>query len=383
MQRLNSFFYNDFIFSPRYCVWRHIAYWAFQIFVWAAFWVIMGEPTSYERILLNVAMWVPMYVVFGYPLIYNAIPHLLMKGKYLQFFLTVLCWSIAGLYINDAYRTYVFIPLHHSLGLDDGLPHFLALPSCYLSMTTSAAWTMIIKLYQLWIIRQRAWMNMQKEKLSAELQLLKAQVHPQFLFNTLSSIYSFSLENSSKTPGLILKLSSLLSYMLYDCKAEKVRLEKELEIMKNYIDLEKERHNNQIEISWNVEGDAGGELIAPLLLLPFLEKAFKHGISKDIEQSWLAIDVVIKQNVLKCKIVNSKSENIFYHKDGAGISNVRKRLDFMYPDNYELKLNDEANFFVTSLQINLSNASSMPADKQTFTANSKDAKHRTVLSLYS
>ena len=379
---MKSIPHNNFIFSSRYRAWRHIAYWTFQIFFWAAFWTIMGESASYPRQLLNVAMWIPMFIIFAYPLIYFAIPHLLMKGKYLQFFLTVLCWCIAGLYIYDVYRTYVFTPLYHSLGLDDRLPHFLPLASCYLTMATSTAWTMIIKLYQLWIIKQRAWMKMQREKLSAELQLLKAQVHPHFLFNTLNSIYSFSVENSSKTPGLILKLSSLLSYMLYDCKAEKVRLEKELEIMKNYIDLEKERHNNQMEISWNVESNVGGELIAPLLLLPFVENAFKHGISKDIEQSWLAVDVMVKQNVLKCKIANSKSENILYHEDGAGISNVRKRLDFIYPDNYELKLNDETNFLVTSLQINLDKALYMPADKQTLTANSKGA-HATVLSLYS
>ncbi|HEX6849242.1 MAG TPA: sensor histidine kinase [Chitinophagaceae bacterium] len=377
---MKSIPYNNFIFSSRYRVWRHIAYWTFQIFIWAAFWTIMGEPASYPEQLLNVAMWVPMFIVFGYPLIYIAIPHLLMKGEYLQFFLTVLCWSIAGLYINNGYRTYVFIPLHHSLGLDDRLPHFLPLSSCYLSMTTSAAWTMIIKLYQLWIVKQRAWMKMQWEKLTTELQLLKAQVHPHFLFNTLNSIYSFSLKNSSKTPGLILKLSSLLRYMLYDCKAEKVHLEKELEIMKNYIDLEKERHDNQMEISWNVASNAGGELIAPLLLLPLIENAFKHGVSKDIEKSWLAIDVMVKQNVLKCKIANSKSENIFYHEDGAGISNVRKRLDFIYRDNYELKLNDEANFFVASLQINLGKALHIPANKQTLTVKSKGA-YATLLSL--
>jgi two-component system, LytTR family, sensor histidine kinase AlgZ len=379
---MQSIPFNNFIFSPRLRVRRHIAYWTFQTFIWAAFWTIMGKPASFPEQLLNVAMWVPMFIIFGYPLVYIAIPHLLMNGKYIQFFLTVLSWSVAGLYINDAYRTYVIIPLHHSLGLDERLPHFLSLPSSYLSMTTSAAWSMIIKMYQLWIIKQKAWMKMQWEKLSAELQLLKAQVHPHFLFNTLNSIYSFSLKDSSKTPGLILKLSSLLSYMLYDCKAEKVRLEKELEIMKNYIELEKERHNNQMEISWNVENNTGGEMIAPLLLLPLLENAFKYGISKDIEQSWLSIDVMIKQGVLKCKIANSKSENISYHEDGAGISNVRKRLDFIYPGNYEFKLNDEAYFFVASLQINLSNTWHMPIGKQILTTNSEGAQ-ASVLSLYS
>ena len=155
----------------------------------------------------------------------------------------------------------------------------------YLCMTTSAASPMIIKFFKLWTIKQRDWMQAQQEKITAELQLLKAQVHPHFLFNTLNNIYSFSLDNSPKTPDMILKLSSLLSYMLYDCKAEEVRLEKEIEIMKNYIDLEKERYGNKIEISWSVEGDIKDKFISPLLMLPFLENAFKHGISEQIEKT--------------------------------------------------------------------------------------------------
>ena len=353
---MKSIPHNNFIFSSRYRAWRHIAYWTFQIFFWAAFWTIMGESASYPRQLLNVAMWIPMFIIFAYPLIYFAIPHLLMKGKYLQFFLTVLCWCIAGLYINDVYRTYVFTPLYHSLGLDDRLPHFLPLASCYLTMATSTAWTMIIKLYQLWIIKQRAWMKMQREKLSAELQLLKAQVHPHFLFNTLNSIYSFSVENSSKTPGLILKLSSLLSYMLYDCKAEKVRLEKELEIMKNYIDLEKERHNNQIEISWNVESNVGGELIAPLLLLPFVENAFKHGISFR-EPCYIKIMLEIKDTTLYFDVYNSKhpkpETDPEKDKSGIGLNNVKQRLQMLYPGKHELIIRETTKDFFVHLTLEL------------------------------
>jgi LytS/YehU family sensor histidine kinase len=193
----------------------------------------------------------------------------------------------------------------------------------------------------------------QQEKITTELQLLKAQVHPYFLFNTLNSIHSFSMDNSPKTPGLILKLSSLLSYMLYDCKAEEVRLEKEIENMKNYIDLEKERYGNKIEVSWSVEGNSKDKFISPLLMLPFLENAFKHGLSEHIEKPWLSIDLSIKSDSLRCKIANSKNEFVSYKENGIGIANVKKRLEHIYSGKHELKLNDEGNFFVVSLLVKL------------------------------
>src|SRR6187401_1891531 len=238
------------------------------------------------------------------------------------------------------------------MGLDNILPRG-PLAFCFLCMTTSAASPMIIKFFKLWTIKQQDWMRAQQEKITAELQLLKAQVHPHFLFNTLNNIYSFSLENSPKTPGLILKLSSLLSYMLYDCKAEEVLLEKEVEIMKNYIDLEKERYGNKIEISWNIEGDIKDKYIAPLLMLPFLENAFKHGTSEQLEKPWLSVDISVRQNILKCKIANSKNEFVPLSQNGIGVNNVKKRLGFLYPDKHELKMSDEGNFFVVSLLINL------------------------------
>lgn len=349
---MNSFLYNDFIFSSRYRIWRHVIYWALHIVIWAAFWVVIGSPGSYGRYLFNMALWVPGFIFFSYPLVYGAIPHLLLKGKVLEFFLIVLAWGAAGLYIDVAYRNYIYIPVQEAMGLDNILPRG-PIPFCYLCMTTSAASPMIIKFYKLWTIKQRQWMNEQQEKTIAELQLLKAQVHPQFLFNTLNNIYSFAMNGSQQTPGLILKLSSLLSYMLYDCKTEEVRLEKEIDIMKNYIDLEKERYGNRIEISWSVEGEVKDKLIAPLLLLPFIENAFKHGISELIDKPWLSIDISVKNGMLRCKFANSKHEFIAINSFGTGISNVKKRLDFLYPGMHELKINDEGNFIVVSMHVQL------------------------------
>ncbi|HEY4195486.1 MAG TPA: histidine kinase [Mucilaginibacter sp.] len=203
-------------------------------------------------------------------------------------------------------------------------------------------------------MKQREFLRAQQEKITAELQLLKAQVHPHFLFNTLNNIYSFSLDRSPKTPELILKLSSLLSYMLYDCKAEQVRLEKEVEIMKDYIDLEKERYGNTLEISWTVEGSIRDNFISPLLMLPFLENAFKHGASEQIEKPWIGVDISVENNILKLKIANSKNEYISHGNNGIGINNVKKRLEFLYPEKYELKINDEGDFFAVSLMVKLS-----------------------------
>ncbi len=344
--------YYNFIFSSRYRVWRHVFYWSFHVAIWAAFWVVMGVPLSYGRQLLNMIMSVPAFILFGYPLVYGAIPHLLLKGKVLEFFFITLAWGAVGLFIDAGYRSYVLIPAQEAMGLDNILPRG-PLAFCFLCMTTSAASPMIIKFFKLWTIKQQDWMRAQQEKITAELQLLKAQVHPHFLFNTLNNIYSFSLENSPKTPELILKLSSLLSYMLYDCKTDEVRLEKEIKIMKDYIDLERERYGNKIEISWSVEGEIKDKFIAPLLMLPFLENAFKHGTSEQIEKSWLSVDISVMHGTLKCKIANSKNEYVSLRANGIGINNVKKRLEFIYPGKYDLKINDEGDFFVVSMMLTL------------------------------
>src|SRR5688572_6366680 len=351
---MQSIPYNNFIFSSRYRIWRHVFYWSFHVAIWAAFWVVMGVPLSYGRQLLNMVMWVPAFILFGYPLVYGAIPHLLLKGKVLEFFFVTLAWGAVGIFIDSGYRSYVLIPAQEAMGLDNILPRG-PLAFCFLCMTTSAASPMIIKFFKLWTIKQRDWMRAQQEKITAELQLLKAQVHPHFLFNTLNNIYSFSMDNSPKTPGMIVKLSSLLSYMLYDCKAEQVQLEKEIENMQNYIDLEKERYGNKIEISWSVEGNVKNKFISPLLMLPFLENAFKHGVSEQLEKPWLSVDISVKSDSLRCKIANSKNEFIGRHTNGhgIGITNVKKRLALMYPNNHELKMHDGGIFFVVSLFVKL------------------------------
>ena len=299
-------------------------------------------------------LWLPVRILYCYPLMYWVLPKFLLKEKYIQFALIISLWAIAGWFLNYLFRAFIFIPFQEYLNLSS-INKDPGNTNSFLVLTTTAGVTSVIVLFKHWLSKQHKLMQAEKEKVISELQLLKAQVHPHFLFNTLNNIYSFSLDNSPKTPGMILKLSSMLGYMLYDCKAEEVLLEKEIEVMKNYIDLEKERYGEKIDISLNIEGDIKDKFISPLLLLPFLENAFKHGTSEQLEKTWLSMDIAVDQFTLRCKIVNSKNEFVPFSKTGIGIQNVKKRLEFLYPHKHELKISDEGSFFVVSVLIKLIN----------------------------
>ncbi len=342
---------NAFIFSNRYRILRHIIYWVTYLLIWAIFWNLFF-PTYWASVFITF-FWLPVKIMYSYPLAYYIIPKFLLKSRYLAFIAIVFAWGVAGWFINFLTMAYIIFPVQRAyLGWEPDIKNAW-MPATYLCLLTATAGVVIIKLFKHWILKQREWMDAENQKVVAELQLLKAQVHPHFLFNTLNNIYAFSLEKSSKTPGLVLKLSSLLSYMLYDCKSDEVLLEKEIEIMKNYVDLEKERYGNRIDISLNIEGEIQNKWIAPFLLLPFIENAFKHGTSEQLNRVWLSIDINVKDNYMKCKFVNSKNQLTIINNNGIGVHNVQKRLSLIYPGKHELKLSDEGDFFVVSLGLAL------------------------------
>lgn len=350
---MNNYKENAFIFSFRFRIWRHIIFWIAHVIIFS---FLFNIPSlSIGNILLLSTLWVPAFILYSYPIMYWMLPSYLLKQKYLQFSILLLAWAVAGYFLNYFFRINVLFPFSDLLHYKTNNKNPWAAAS-YLSMNVMAGFCCMIVLFKYWMKKQQDWMQSEKEKISAELQLLKAQVHPHFLFNTLNNIYSVSLETSPKTSQLILKLSSLLNYMLYECKTEHVLLEKEIKVMKDYIDLEKERYANNLEISLNIEGDIKDKYIAPLLLLPFLENAFKHGTSKQLEKPWLSMNLTVNKNTLRCKFANSKNEDITVNKNGIGIINVRKRLALLYPGLYELEINNEGDFFVVSLILQLKSA---------------------------
>ncbi|HEY5409080.1 MAG TPA: histidine kinase [Ginsengibacter sp.] len=194
-----------------------------------------------------------------------------------------------------------------------------------------------------------------KEKSNAELQLLKAQIHPHFLFNTLNNIYSFTLTRSPFAAELVQKLSDMLNYMITDCNRVLVPLEKEIQLLKDYIGLEKVRYGDRLDIQMHINGDYSGKMIAPLLMIPFVENCFKHGASVMRGRQWMHLIINVTDNHLDFNLSNSKPaiQDTNKSKSGIGLINVQKRLALLYTGNYELDINSTDNTFSVYLKIKL------------------------------
>lgn len=217
--------------------------------------------------------------------------------------------------------------------------------------------TLLIKAVGHWVDQERHHQDTMREKLAAELNLLKAQVHPHFLFNTLNNLYALTLQSAPAAPQVVLKLSELMSYMLYESQSEHILLEKEIGHISNYIALEKLRYGSRLDVSLVASGETEGKMIAPLLLIPFVENAFKHGVSDETENVWVTIDIKVKDGWLSVKVENSHTtgekngnENAM---GGIGLQNVKRRLALLYPDAHKLTLTKEANHYTVDLKIRL------------------------------
>jgi LytS/YehU family sensor histidine kinase len=211
-----------------------------------------------------------------------------------------------------------------------------------------------VVIFKKWYLNQQKNKQLAEEKIAAELNFLKAQVHPHFLFNTLNNLYALTLIKSEKTPDIVLKLSDLLDYMIYKSNDAFVPLKKELEILEGYIELEKMRYNERLDFRYKVTGDASGHEIAPLILLPFVENCFKHGASKDRVKPKIHIDIEIEPDFIQLKAMNSvpaEKKEDHSEKEGIGLKNVQRRLELIYPDMHELMIYRGDNLFSVECKI--------------------------------
>jgi len=216
----------------------------------------------------------------------------------------------------------------------------------------------IIYLFATSLLRlARGWFRLQeteKEKTLAELKALKSQINPHFLFNSLNSIYSLARKNSQEVPEKIIQLSDLMRHIIYDSDLDFIPLEKEVEMVKNYIELQNLRTQEHNKIEFETSGDIKGKKIAPLIFLPFVENSFKHGLKGGAKNAFVKIRLEITGKVLNFEIENSKgkSSQIINSKyKGIGIENVRKRLELIYPDVHTLKISNNKDTFKVLLQL--------------------------------
>lgn len=207
--------------------------------------------------------------------------------------------------------------------------------------------------------KERVISTVKQDKLESDLRFLKSQIQPHILFNSLNSIYDASRIQSSKTPEMILKLSNLLRYILYDSDREYVDLSKELAILSDYVDLQKLQLEGRGEVAYTItyENDVRDKIIAPHLIIPFIENGFKHSLSSKVTDILITIELVISEKKLMLKVKNTYDPRGYdttkLQTKGIGIKNVRRRMELLYPDKHKLKVSNVGNSYLVHLELEL------------------------------
>jgi two-component system, LytTR family, sensor kinase len=200
-----------------------------------------------------------------------------------------------------------------------------------------------------WFMNERIQRDLENQRLTAELALLRSQINPHFLFNSLNSIYSLAYQRAENTPEAILKLSEIMRYMLYECNDNKVDLEKEITYLQSYIELQKIRFGKAY-IDFDVEGKVTSQKIVPLLLISFIENAFKHGVAND-ESAPIQLKIMVNETHLQFYMHNKKHLLNRDAAGGIGLNNVKRRLNLLYPGHYHLSINDTADTYTCELSL--------------------------------
>jgi sensor histidine kinase YesM len=360
-------FTRDFIFSkrPRYRVARHVAFWL----AWAVFFglIYASKPNgpngnvllmihSYTLSFIEAIIFMPNHVLFSYLIMYFLLPRYLLKGRYWAFVVGIIGAIVLTQTVAYFSTSLLIAWVRDWLHLPQPARNFyFALMAGLRGGMTVGGFATTIKLMKYWYQKQQDNQQLTQQNLTNELQLLKSQLHPHFLFNTLNNLYALTLRNSPQSPELVLKLSELLSYMLYGCNAPKVALAQELAMLHHYIALERMRYGDRLDVSVTISGDVEGKRIAPLLLLPFVENAFKHGTSEQLDQAWISLDLTVRDQALKFKLINGRNPDVPVraNAEGIGLQNVRKRLTLLYPGQYDLTLVSEEESFLVTLMLTL------------------------------
>lgn len=229
----------------------------------------------------------------------------------------------------------------------------------FLLLFLIAGGSTVIKIISDWQRHQRDRKDLETQRMQSEIKFLKSQINPHFLFNTLNSLYALTLKKSDKAPEIVIKLSEMMRYMLYECNERRVPLFKEVNYIQNYLDLEKLRQSGQSDIQFKVEGLVTDQSIAPLIFIPFLENSFKHGLNHQLGDGYVHVVMKVLDNKLLLRILNSKPLLAPFPSDrangGIGLANVQRRLNLLYPNQYKLDILDSDKEHIVELSLDLSN----------------------------
>lgn len=338
----------------------HLLFWfgvsAFFIFFFSHF------NKEYHYTFLFVCLLMPIAIATTYFINYVLIPRYLLQKRYARFAFYFISTMIFSVWSEMLVMLWALINLadyrYQNMDPLSGNIFFLAVGLYFVVFFSTS-----VKLLQQWYSSEKNVSELRSRKLEAELklkeaelQLLKGQIHPHFLFNTLNNLYGLALEKSDQMPDVIIRLSSLLDVLLYRNQAQKVPLDTELQLIKDYIALEKLRVEDRLQLYWEEKGARRDYQLPSFLLFPFVENAFKHGFSGNTQRLWLKVHTEIREYRLIFSVSNSVDlldKKIAVMAGGIGLKNVRRRLELLYPGEHQLKVYQQPGKFRIELKINL------------------------------
>jgi two-component system, LytTR family, sensor kinase len=321
------------------------------LYQWFGLAALSGDYSLY---FINACMALPLAFIISWLTVHVFVKKYYKKGKKWQFWILQVSVSIVLLIVRRYINYYIIYPSYFPAAQQIPLFSFgkllVELVNLYLITGVYALFYFVRSWYE---EKQRA-QSLLQEKTVAELELLKSQVQPHFIFNALNNIYSTALKTSPETAKLVAHLSSLLNYNLYEAKQNFVSLTAEIAYLKHYIELQKNRYGVKLDASINMYGEINDLYIAPLLLLPLVENSFKHGIANAINGGWFRMDVSRQPGHFSIKIENSREEKEPPQEGtngGIGIKNVQKRLNLIYAGAHEFKMVEEPHAYLVVIKI--------------------------------
>ncbi|MEE4198522.1 MAG: histidine kinase [Bacteroidales bacterium] len=326
----------------------HLLFWLCAWFFFFFYYKRYSKVNSYTLVASIINLVVALATVYTFN--YYLIPKILLKNQRTKFMAFAFVAMVMFFYIQLLLTLFLVVKLLYA---EQRLfPEMIDVMMLFFNLFFVVFVAVAIKFYQWWSEKDYREQKVQKEKVETELQMLKTQINPHFLFNTLNSIYVLAMKKSEQTANIVMKLSDILDYILYRINTPKIALSNEIRIIKNYIELEKVRFAERVDLSF-VSNIPSKELyIPPMLIIPFVENAFKHGVAKSMERSWIKIVIGEAGDMLDIVVSNSKTQHSEKNKPGGiGLENVRKRLDLLFHDRYRLAIREQSNRYDLFLSI--------------------------------
>jgi two-component system, LytTR family, sensor histidine kinase AlgZ len=331
----------------------HLSFWClyFSFFYYQISFPRRGEEVNYSRAFFDALTHILIMAGLSYLNYFYLLPRFLLHKNILKYLFEFTIPFIVVVTFHLYLKRYIYADLGDSRKFLHASKFILQHTSTTLFITIFVG---MLKFAEDWLELEAKRKELENEKLTAELTFLKAQINPHFLFNTLNNLYYLAFTNSPNTTEVIAKLSQMMRYMIYDSNHEKVPLSKEIEYIENYISLEKLRLNNQIPINFEVDGDINQVKIVPLILITFLENAFKHGVSNNSINAFISVNLSVQNSTIVYTVENSKLATNNHEKSGIGLQNVKRRLDLSYPLKSSIEVVETGKTYKTCLTLDIS-----------------------------